>query len=78
MFVVERVESALDSPFKNFEKLDDRKSTNPFTIDSHIGTLTAHIIEFRDIVDMLHIRRIASSTEDARDLRFRVHIVRCN
>lgn len=50
--------------------------TDPFAINRHLSSrIDAQMLYFGDILDVLHISRVTTSSEDNRDLRFRVHIM---
>lgn len=55
------------------------KQTHPFTIDRHISSrIKTKTLNFGDVFHVLHVSRIATGSEDNRDLRLWVYIVRCD
>ena len=62
-------------------RVDGRKvvPTYPFAVDHHVNAfIYAQLLNFWNVLDVLHVRCVATSAEDAGDACSRVDIVRCD
>lgn len=62
--------------YVNTRNDDNASATNPFAVDRHVDIVgNPHRLDFIAIAYVLHISGIATSSENAGDLRARINVV---